>query len=134
MTFVRRYGKSLAAVLVLVAIAVFQKLSGDNRIEPVEWVSIAIAAVNAVGVYLVPLVPQAPWTKTAIALALSVLQVATTVILGGFGADEVLLVLITLAGAAGIAVAPAASAPTRTAVGWGSDAATGPVTSRLYRP
>lgn len=120
----RTYGKAIIAVLTAAVVAAYQALSGDQNIEPVEWVSVAIAAVTAVGVYLVPLAPGARWSKTAVAVVLSVLQVLTTAILGGLGGDEILLMLITAAGAAGIWIAPAVStagtAPV--AVGVGTDA------------
>jgi hypothetical protein len=70
-------------------------------------VSIAIAAVTALGVYLVPMSPYAKWAKTAVAVVLAVLQLLTTAILGGLGGDEILLMLITAAGTAGVYVAPA---------------------------
>jgi hypothetical protein len=116
-----RYGKSIVAFVVLIAITVFEQLSGDHRIDPMEWVQIATALATAAGVYLIPLAPQAPWTKTALAVVLSLLQIATTVVLGGWDFDEIVLTLITAAGALGIAVAPAMSPATRTWVGWGSD-------------
>ena len=121
----QHYGKSIVAVITAAIVAAYQALSGDQNIEAAEWVSIAIAAVTALGVYLVPLAPQAKWGKTAVAVALAVLQVLTTVILGGLGGDEILLLLITAAGAAGIWIAPAASStPAGTpvvAVGTGTD-------------
>jgi hypothetical protein len=118
---VERIGKAVVAVVVLVAITVFQQLSGDHRIDPMEWVQIATALATAAGVYLIPLAPQAPWTKTALAVVLSLLQIATTVVLGGWDFDEIVVTLITVAGALGIAVAPATSPVTRTSVGWGAD-------------
>ncbi len=102
-----KYGKSLIAVLTAAVVVAYQALSGDQTIEPAEWVSVAIAAVTAVGVYLVPMAPHAKWAKTAVAVVLAVLQVLTTAILGGLGHDEILLMLITAAGAAGVYVAPA---------------------------
>jgi hypothetical protein len=90
-------------------VATYQALSGDNHIEPAEWVSVAIAGATAVGVWLIPLAPHATWTKSALAAVLAVLQILTTAILGGVGVDEVLLMLITAAGALGIYIAPAAS-------------------------
>ncbi|GLW32286.1 hypothetical protein [Actinoplanes regularis] len=117
------YGKALVAVIVAGVVTAYQALTGDGHIDPAEWVSVAIAAVTAVGVWLVPLAPGAPWAKTAVAVVLAVLQVLTTAILGGLGTDEILLMLITAAGAAGIWIAPATStagtAPVR--VGVGSD-------------
>lgn len=120
-----KYGKALVAVLTAVAVYAYQAFSGDNHIEPTEWVSIAIAGVTAISVYLIPLAPQAKWSKTAVAAVLAVLQVATTAILGGFGPDEILLMLMTAAGALGVYVAPAVSETPEgvpdVAVGAGSD-------------
>lgn len=126
-----RYGKAVLATLAAAGVTAYQALSGDQHIDPVEAVSVAIAWVTAAGVYLVPLAPQARWTKTAVATLLAVLQVLTTAILGGLGTDEVLLMLITAAGAAGVYVAPAVSTLTArggvgvitqpAAVGWGAD-------------
>lgn len=103
----QKFGKAIIAILTAAIVAAYQAVSGDGNIEPVEWVSVAIAAAAAVGVWLVPLAPEAKWTKTAVAVVLAVLQVLTTVILGGLGADEILLLLITAAGALGVYVAPA---------------------------
>jgi hypothetical protein len=123
----QKYGKALVAVLVAAVVYAHQALGGDGHIDAQEWVSVAIAAVTALGVYVVPLAPAATWAKTAVAVVLAVLQVLTTAILGGLGTDELLLMLITAAGAAGIWIAPAktevgdlvgrAAVP----VGWGAD-------------
>lgn len=120
----RKFGKAIAAVITAAVVVAYQALSGNGHIDAAEWVSIAIAAVSAVGVYLIPLAPQARWSKSAVAAVLAVLQVLTTAILGGIGADEILLMLITAAGAVGVYVAPAMStAPNgaSVAVGSGSD-------------
>ncbi len=104
------YGKALVAVLVAGVVVAYQALGGDGRIEPVEWVSIAIAVTTAIGVYLVPLAPRAKWTKTAVAGLLAVLQVVSSAVLeGGLTTDMILLAIITVAGAVGIYVAPATS-------------------------
>jgi hypothetical protein len=121
----RKYGKALAAVVTAAVVVAYQALSGDNRINPDEWVAVAIAATTAVGVWLVPLVPAAMWTKTAVAAVLAVLQVLTTVILGGLDSGEWLLLFITAAGALGIYLAPAETelpGVPDVAVDWGSDA------------
>lgn len=118
-----KYGKAIIAVIVAGIVWAYQALSGDSRIDPAEWVSVAIAVATAVGVYLIPLAPGARWAKSALAAVLAVLQVLTTAILGGLGADEILLMLITAAGALGIYVAPAVSTAGNTpvAVSAGSD-------------
>jgi hypothetical protein len=110
---ISKYGKAIAAVITAAVVVAYQALSGDQHIDATEWVSIAVAAVTAVGVWLVPLAPAAKWSKTAVAAVLAVLQVLTTAILGGIGADELLLMAITAAGALGIYVAPAISRPDR---------------------
>lgn len=106
-----KFGKAIAAVVTAAVVVAYQALSGDQHIEPTEWVAITIAGVTALGVYIVPLAPGAKWSKSAIAAVLAILQVLTTAILGGIGADELLLMLITAAGAVGIYVAPAISQP-----------------------
>jgi hypothetical protein len=73
-----KYGKAIAAVITAAVVVVFQARSGDHRVDPVEWVTVAIAAVSALGVYLVPLAPHARWAKTAVAVLLAVLQALTT--------------------------------------------------------
>jgi len=105
----KKYGKAIVAVIIAGITVVYQKLSGDQHIDPAEWVSIAIATITAVGVYIVPMAPHAKWTKTAVAVVLAVLQVLTSAILGGLSLDEILLMVITAAGAAGVYVAPAIS-------------------------
>lgn len=98
----KTYGKALAAV-VGAALIVVQTAVGDGRIDAQEWVQIAIAAATAVGVYVVPLAPQYRWGKTAVAVVLAVLQVLTTVVLGGLDTQEVVTLLITALTAAGVA-------------------------------
>jgi hypothetical protein len=120
----QKYGKAIIAVIVAGIVVAYQALSGDGRIEATEWVSVAIAGATAVGVYVIPLAPSARWSKSALAAVLAVLQILTTAILGGIGADEILLMLITAAGALGIYIAPAASDPAGSApvaVSTGSD-------------
>jgi hypothetical protein len=107
--FGSRYGKALVAVLTAGVVAAYQALTGDQHISATEGVSVAIAAVTAVGVWWVPLIPNGQGVKTGVAVVLAVLQVLTTAILGGVGTDEILLMLITAAGAAGIWIAPAES-------------------------
>jgi hypothetical protein len=121
----QKYGKLVVAVLTAAIVTAYQALSGDNHIDAVEWVSVATAFVTALGVWLTPLAPHAKWAKTGVAVVLAVLQVLTTTILGGLGTDEILLMLITAAGALGIYVAPATSPTPGTApdihVGVGAD-------------
>lgn len=115
------YGKFIVAFLYAVATAAVPIFSGDHHADPSEWVAIAIAVCTAALTWLVPLVPSAPWTKTAIGAVLAGLQVATTVIVGGVDGNDMLLIAFAVLSALGIAITPAASPKTVTAVGWGSD-------------
>lgn len=115
------YGKFIVAFFYAVAVVAVPLFSGDHHIDPSEGVAIGIAICTAALTYLVPLVPSAPWTKTAIGAVLAGLQVATTVIVGGVDGNDILLIAFAVLSFLGIAVAPAASPRTATAVGWGSD-------------
>lgn len=116
-------GKAVLAFAYAVAVVLVPVLSGDSPApRPDEWVQIAIAITTAVGVYLAPLAPGATWVKSALGALLAGLQVLTTVIIGGVDANDVLTIVVAVAGSLGIILAPAASVATRTAVGWGSDA------------
>lgn len=105
----QKYGKAFASVVFFVLTAAYTMLSGDQHIDPEEWVAVAIAAASAVGVYLVPLAPQYRWGKTAVAVVLAALQVAATVILGGIDSNEWLLIVLAVGQALGVAAAPAVS-------------------------
>lgn len=118
------YGKFIVAFLYAVAVTAVPLFSGDKHIDPSEGVAIGIAACTAALTFLVPLVPSAPWTKTAIGAVLAGLQVATTVIVGGVDGNDMMLIAFAVLSALGITIAPAASPKTATAVEWGTDAPT----------
>jgi hypothetical protein len=102
-----KYGKSIAAALVLIVTAVQAALSDSatgGRITNVEGVQIAIAVCNAVLVYAIPSVPQWPIAKTVVIAALASLQLATSLIVDGIGSADMsalaLAALMVFAGAA----------------------------------
>ncbi|GAA2715183.1 hypothetical protein ACFY2R_27770 [Micromonospora olivasterospora] len=107
--FATRYGKAIASAVFFVLTVLYAKLSGDNHLDPEEWVAVAIAAVSAVGVYLVPLAPEYPWAKSAVAALLAALQVLATVILGGLDTNEWILIVLAVLQGLGVAAAPAVS-------------------------
>lgn len=115
------YGKSLVAFVYAVAVVAVPFFTGDHHVDPSEGVAIAIAVCAAALTYLVPLVPSAPWTKTAIGAILAGLQVLTVQIVGGIDGNDVLLIAFAVASFLGIAVAPAKSPRTGAKVGFGSD-------------
>lgn len=104
-----KYGKAIASTLFAVLIAAYATFSGDQNIEPAEWVAIAIAATGAAGTYLVPLAPQFRWGKDAVNALLAILQVLATVILGGLDSNEWILLVLAAGQALGVAVTPAVS-------------------------
>jgi len=116
----QKYGKAIVAFLYAVVTVAIPLYSGDHHIDPSEGVAIAIAACTAALTWLVPLVPSAPWTKTAIGILLAVLQVVTTVIVGGIDSNDVMLIIAAVVSALGIGVAPAISPKTATADGVGT--------------
>jgi hypothetical protein len=116
------YGKFVVSFLYAVAVVAVPFFSGDHHIDPSEGVAIGIAVCTAALTYLVPLVPGATWTKTAVGAVLAGLQVATTVIVGGVDSNDWLLIAFAVLSALGIQLAPAIST-TGTGVSWGSDTA-----------
>ena len=104
-----KYGKAVAAIVAALLTALYVALGGDGRIDQEEWVQVAIAVASAVGVWLIPIAPQIRWGKTAVAVVLAVLQLLTTVIIGGIRPDEWIILILAGLQAAGVAVAPAVS-------------------------
>lgn len=106
------YGKSIAAALVVVATAVQAALSDSatgGRLTQIEGVQIAIAAVNAALVFLVPNVPQWPWAKTVLAALLAALQLATSLIVDGIGSADVSALIIAVLMVLAPAMSPSTS-------------------------
>lgn len=110
MSLLKKYGKAIAAVVGAGLTVAYGALSGDQRIESDEAVQIAIAAATAVGVWVVPLAPQYRWGKTAVAAVLAVLQVLTTVIVGGLDSNEWIALALAALTVVGVGAAPATSA------------------------
>lgn len=102
-----RFGKPLASVVVAALVAAKVALSGGITAD--EAVIIALALANAVLVYIVPLVPEYRWAKSLVGVFIAVLTALTTLILGGLDGQEVILLILAAAQAAGVVVAPAVS-------------------------
>jgi hypothetical protein len=118
---VGKIGKAVAAFLYAVALVAVAKWTGDQHIDAVEWAVIATAVTTNAGVFLIPVFPQAGWTKTAVGVLTAGLAVVEVALLDNLiDANEALMIAAALLGAAGITVTPAKS-NTGAAVGWGSD-------------
>jgi len=104
----RAYAKLILAIIGAGVMALYGFLD-DNHVSMDEWIKIAIATALAIQVYLVPVTPEWPWMKTAIACLLAALNVLVIVIVGGVNAQELIEILIAVGTAGGVAIAPAIS-------------------------
>lgn len=114
-------GKFVVAFLYALASLIVPFIDRGGAPNAVEWTQILIAAVTAVGVYIAPIIPEAPWVKTAVGFLLAGLNVLVTVIVDGVSGNDVLMIVLAALAAVGITVAPARSV-NGAAVGVGSDA------------
>lgn len=107
--FLQKYGKAIVSFLFAVGITVWQKFSGDRSIDLTEAVVIILAFGNAALTWIVPLVPQYPWAKSAASAVIAAATVATTLVLDGIQGDDLAIILATAAQALGVKLAPAES-------------------------
>lgn len=107
----KKYGKALVAA-VFAFVTAIQALVSDGHITQQEGVQIAIAAVTAISVYVVPMIGY-PAAKTIVAVILAVLNVLATAIVGGLDAGDMAGMVIAALTAIGVAGAPARSTPPR---------------------
>ena len=114
-------GKTVIAFLYALALLIVPFVDGHHAPDRSEWVSIAIGAVTAFSVYLVPLVSGYAWIKSAVGATLAGLNVLVTVINGPITGADVIMIGVAVAGALGIYLAPAASPKTGVKVTAGSD-------------
>jgi hypothetical protein len=92
------YGKALGC-FVLAVVTVLHTVLSDGHVTQVEGVQIAIAVTTAALVWLVPVVPEWPWSKTVLGAALATLNAVATVIVNGWhsgSATETLLAGLTI--------------------------------------
>ncbi len=114
-------GKAIFSALYAVAAVAVPLFSTGGHPGAEGWVQIGIAVATAASTYIIPIIPEAPWAKTAVTVLLAALQVLTTAVIGGIDGNDVLLIVFAIGGALGVALAPATSA-NGVHVGWGKDA------------
>lgn len=105
--WIDKYGKSLVAALLAVVTAAHTYLA-DEVVTRQEWVQIAIAAVTAVSVWLVPALDYR-WMKTAVAALLAGLNVLATLIVDGVTSADATEFVIAVLTVAAVGAAPARS-------------------------
>ncbi len=105
----RVYGKAIVATAAMFATGI-QAYVSDGHITQQEGVQVAIALFTAFSVWLVPVLAY-PWMKTAIAVVLGVLNVLTTLIVGGISTGDITIMIVAAATAVGVGIAPVPPTP-----------------------
>lgn len=105
----KTYGKSIVAVLGALVLLVIPMYTGDHHIDPSEGVAILLGVLQAVGVWLIPLAPQAKWAKTGVALLTTLGNVFAVQLLGGIDGNDVAILITAVLTFFGIAGAGAIS-------------------------
>lgn len=101
-----KYAKLLMQVLVTIAVAVVAALAGDNLVDSIEWVNVAIVGVGAAAVFYGPNIPGAPVTKLVLSALAAILTILASAITDGIQTVEVIQMLIAAAGAVGVWAVP----------------------------
>lgn len=105
----KTYGKTILAFVGAVVMLVYPAVTGDTHLSVQDKIALALAVVQLIGVWLVPLAPQAKWAKTAVSFALTIGQVAAAGLLGGFDATDVTTLVMAIGTFFGVAYAGATS-------------------------
>jgi hypothetical protein len=100
------YAKLAVQVLVTIAVAITAALAGDNSVDSIEWVNVAIVGVGACAVFAAPNVPGARYTKLIISALTAVLAILASAIVGGIQTVELIQMFIAAVGAAGVYAIP----------------------------
>lgn len=107
--FPKKYGKALLSLAGAVGIAAWQGWSGDHHMDVKEGAVTAMAFGNALIVWLVPLMPDKPWLKSAAGAIVAGATALGAVALGGLNYDELTVVGIAVLQALGVKFGPAIS-------------------------
>jgi hypothetical protein len=102
------YGKAIVAFLLAVVTAVQAQLS-DGRMNTGEWIQVAIAAVTALGVLIIPIHPEWTWTKTAVAALLAFLNALVAALVGGIDTSDLTQLVLSVLTVLSVGAAPALS-------------------------
>ena len=100
------YGKSIAAVAATVLAAIVAAMTGDQNIDPTEWLNVVILGAGAAGVLAAPNVPGAKYTKLVLAVVTAVATAAASLILDGISTTDLLQLVLAALGAVGVYAAP----------------------------
>ncbi|HYF71376.1 MAG TPA: hypothetical protein VD864_01070 [Nocardioides sp.] len=101
-----QYAKAIVQVFATIISAAIVALTGDNTIDAVEWINIAITGVGALNVFAGPNVPGASITKFVLSFFSAVLVLLVNLIADGITVSEWLQLLIAGLSAAGVYAMP----------------------------
>lgn len=118
-----KYGKTIVSAAFAIYSVVVPLWSGDHHINPSEGIIIALAVLNAILVYVVPITKSFPGLKSVVNALMAALVVAQTQIAGGIDTNDVYLIVGAFLAALGVVLAPAFSPKERVLVTVGSDKA-----------
>jgi hypothetical protein len=105
----RRYGRSIVQVIAAGGVVAMAALTGDQRIDPSEWINVVLAVLSAAAVFTLPNVPGAPYIKTTIAVLTAVTMAATALIADGISWTDAGQLLLAALAALGVKLAPSIS-------------------------
>lgn len=111
MSWFQKYGKTVGAAAIAVVVALQAALSGDGHISGEEGFQIATAVATAIGVYLVPAVPQWPWMKTAQAALLAAVTAGGSYLLDGISSADVAAIALAVLGVLVVGALPTDGRP-----------------------
>lgn len=109
MNWIKVHGKALGALVIAIGVTVQAALSGDGHVSGEEGFQIAVSAATALGVYLVPAVPQWPWMKTAQAALLAGVTAAGSYAVDGWSSADTMATVLAALGVLVVGVLPAES-------------------------
>lgn len=105
----QKYGKSIVSFVLAVGYLAYQLWAGDKNISGVDVALIVAGFGNSALTFIVPLVPEYKWAKTAAGAIAAAGTALMAVALGGYSSDEMVAVVLAVAQFLGVTIAPAIS-------------------------
>ena len=100
------YAKMGAAVVATVLSALVVALTGDQVVDDVEWINVAVIAVAAAGIFTAPNIPGSRYTKAVLAVLAAVLTLLVNLIADGITVSEWMQLGVVALGALGVFAVP----------------------------
>jgi hypothetical protein len=104
----QKYGKAISAVI-LAGITALQAALPDQHVNNTEAMQVIIAFATAISVWIVPVIPQWRWAKTAIGLVLTGLNVILTFVVDGWQTTDLVPCILAVVTALAVTFTPAVS-------------------------